>query len=118
MESVQGPVSVPVCGSFGPDVEEPLDIDRKLYDLLGAHAGSVVMEDHAGLDVQRVVEETAVVTHPGAVVDMLRGGVERLSGIETVEPVGCPGRGVGGVVAQGLEVLAEVEVVLDLDAPS
>ena len=96
-------------GAPGPDVEQALQVDRELHDLLGSHSRAVVVEDHAGLDVQRVVEEAAVVAEPRAVVDVLRGGVERLSGVEPLGGVGWPG-------FRGLDAAAEGVGVLPPDA--
>ena len=85
--------------------------------MLGAEPRAVAVEHHAGLDPQGALEERAVVAHPRAVVDMLGGGVETFARIEPVLPVGQSGRRVGRVVAQRLEILAQVEVVFDFDAP-
>ena len=102
---------------FGSYVEQFLDVYRELHHLLGAEPRAVAVEHHAGLDPQGALEERAVVAHPRAVVDMLGGGVETFARIEPVLPVGQSGRRVGRVVAQRLEILAQVEVVFDFDAP-
>ena len=76
-----------------------------------------VVEHHARLDGQRALEESAVVADPRAVVDVLRRGIERFAGVQSVLSVGNGDVFADRDVAQGLQVFAQIEVVLEFHAP-